>query len=389
MTEYLGGNKITLLQSGAEYFPALIAAIDGATDWVYLDTYIFANDTTGQQVAAALMQAARRGVAVHLLIDGYGAQVTPALPLQTLREAGVNVLLYRPQISPYRFQRQRLRRLHRKLAVVDRSAAFVGGINIVDDIEVRTGLPRFDFAARVEGPLLAPILRAMRTLHYRVARAQLHVPRHARDAAVTPAAIGATRGTFLLRSSLRHRRDIEQAYLRAIAEAQHEIILANAYFLPGYRFRKALVNAAARGVRVRLLLQGFSDHPWVQYATRDLYTQLLDAGIDIHEYQASEMHAKAAVIDGQWATLGSSNIDPLSLMLSREANIVVYDRSFAQAFATLLTHAIENNAQHITHDDWRKRSWPERALAGIAFGMVRILANWVGYRMEQGKTTGQ
>ncbi len=389
MTELLGGNKITLLQNGTDYFPALEAAIDSAVHWVYLDAYIFANDATGQRIAAALMRAAQRGVAVHLLIDGYGMQVYPGPSLQALREAGVDALIYRPEISPLRFQRQRLRRLHRKLAVVDQSAAFVGGINIVDDTESRAGLPRFDFAVQIEGPLLASILSAMRSLHNRVARAQLHVPRMKEQAPVVPGAAGTTRAAFLLRSSLRHRRDIEQAYLQAIAEAKHEIILANAYFLPGHRFRKALINAAERGVNVRLLLQGFSDHPWVHYATRGLYAQLLAAGIGIYEYQSGEMHAKAAVIDEQWATLGSSNIDPLSLMLSREANVVVYDRAFAQSFAALLRNAIENDALHITHVDWRKRIWLKRVLSSVAFGLVRVLASWVGYRMEQGKTAGE
>ena len=354
MVEFLGGNKLTLLQNGTDYFPALEAAIDRAVRWVYLDTYIFANDATGRRIAAALMRAAQRGVAVRLLVDGYGAQAYPSISLQALREGGVEALIYRPEISPLRFQRQHLRRLHRKLAVIDQTVAFVGGINIIDDIDTRTKLPRFDFAVQVEGPLVAPILREMRNLHNRVARAQLHAPRTNQDPLSAPETAGDTRAAFVLRSSLRHRRDIEQAYLQAIAEAQHEIIIANAYFLPGHRFRTALMNAAARGVDVRLLLQGYSDHPLVHYATRGLYAQLLAAGIGIYEYQAGEMHAKAAVIDDNWATVGSSNIDPLSLMLSREANVVVYDRTFAQTLAERLKNAIEKDARQITHVDWRK-----------------------------------
>lgn len=389
MIKFLDGNKITLLQNGADYFPALETAIDRAVHWVYLDTYIFANDATGQRIAAALMRAAQRGVVAHLLIDGYGAQVYPPISLQALRGAGVEALIYRPEISPLRFQRQHLRRLHRKLAVIDQQAAFVGGINIVDDIDARTKLPRFDFTVQVEGPLVAPILREMRNLHNRVAKAQLHSPHANQDPPAAPETAGDIRAAFLLRSSLRHRRDIEQAYLQAIAGAQHEIILANAYFLPGHRFRKALMHAAARGVNVRLLLQGSSDHPWVHYATRSLYAQLLTAGIGIYEYQSSEMHAKAAVIDDRWATVGSSNIDPLSLMLSREANVVVYDREFAQILTARLKNAIENEARHITHVDWRKRAWQERFLSRVAFSLVRVLASWVGYGMEKGKNAGE
>jgi cardiolipin synthase len=202
---------------------------------------------------------------------------------------------------------------------------------------------------------------------------------------VATVSAGDTHAAFVLRSSLRHRRDIEQAYLQAIAEAEHEIILANAYFLPGNRFRKALIDAAARGVNVRLLLQGYSDHPLVHYATRGLYAQLLAAGIGIYEYQSGEMHAKAAVIDDHWATVGSSNIDPLSLMLSREANIVVYDQAFAQTLAARLKNAIENEARHMTNVDWRKRTWKSRLLSSVAFSLVRILAGWVGYGMEKGE----
>ena len=389
MIKFLDGNKITLLQNGAGFFPQLEAAIDSAVHWIYLDTYIFANDATGQRIAASLIRAAQRGVAAHLLIDGYGAQAYPPNSLQTLREAGVAALIYRPEISPLRFQRQHLRRLHRKLAVIDQQAAFVGGINIVDDIDKRTKLPRFDFAVQVEGPLVAPILREMRNLHNRVARAQLHSPHAIQDSPATAEAAGDTRGGFVLRSSLRHRRDIEQAYLHAIADAQHEIILANAYFLPGHRFRKALINAAARGVNVRLLLQGYSDHPWVHYATRSLYAQLLAAGIGIYEFQSGEMHAKAAVIDDHWATVGSSNIDPLSLMLSREANVVVYDQAFAQMLAAILKNAIDKDARQISHVDWSKRAWLKRFLSRVAFSLVRVLAGWVGYGMEKGNTVDE
>jgi cardiolipin synthase A/B len=389
MMTFADGNKITLLQCGADYFPALESAIDRAVHWVYVDTYIFANDATGQRIAAALMRAARRGVAVHLLVDGYGAQVYPAIPLQTLREAGVVARIYRPEISPLRFQRQRLRRLHRKLVVIDQQVALVGGINIVDDIDARTRLPRFDFAAQIEGPLVTGILHEMRNLHNRVERAHLHTPRLKQETLAAPEKTGNTHAAFLLRSSLRHRRDIERAYLHAIAKARHEIILANAYFLPGHRFRRAIMRAAARGVTVRLLLQGCSDHPWVHYATRSLYEQLLAVGIGIYEYQSGEMHAKVAVIDGHWATVGSSNIDPLSLMLSREANVVVYDRTFAQTLAARLKHALENEARHITHVDWRKRAWQERVLSRAAYSLVRILASWVGYGMENGEVADE
>jgi cardiolipin synthase len=382
MIKILGGNQLTLLQNGTDYFPALEAAIDQATQHIYLECYIFANDVTGQRIAAALMRAAQRGVATHLLIDGFGAQAYPAKSLQALRTAGVEALVYRPQISPLRFQRQRLRRLHRKLAVIDQRYAFVGGINIVDDIPVPGLPPRFDYAVRLQGPLVVPILREMRNMHARVVWTQLRTSRRADPISLpAPEAAGNMRAAFLLRSNLRHRRDIEHAYLRAIGKARRDILIANAYFLPSRRFKRALLHAATRGVRVRLLLQGMNDHPWVHYASRSLYDQLLSAGIEIYEYQPSELHAKVAVIDSEWATVGSSNLDPLSLVLSREANVVVYDQAFAQQLEASLETALRHHARQISHVDWSSRSLWERLLSRLVFGLVRVLAAWVGYGM--------
>ncbi len=385
MHNILGGNQLTLLQNGTEYFPALEAAIDQATHHVYLECYIFAHDATGQRIAAALMRAAQRGVATHLLIDGFGAQTYPAKALQALRAAGVRALIYRPQISPFRFQRQRMRRLHRKLSAIDQRYAFVGGINIVDDIPAPGMAPRCDYAVRVEGPLVMSILREVRNMHARVAWTQLHSARRAAPLTL-PAAkpAGQMRAEFLLRSNLRHRREIEQAYLRAIGQARQEIIIANAYFLPSRRLRQALIHAAARGVRVTLLLQGKNDHPWVHYASRSLYDRLLSKGIEIYEYQPSELHAKVAVIDCQWATVGSSNLDPLSLVLSREANVVVYDPAFARQLEVSLRAALEQHSKQITHVDWKSRSCWERLKSRLVFWVLRGLAAWVGYGMGDG-----
>jgi len=383
MIKFLGGNQLTLLQNGAEYFPALEAAIDSAQHHVYLESYIFAHDSAGQRIGAALMRAAQRGVATHLLIDGFGAQDYPLAALEALRKAGVAALVYRPHISPWRFPRQHLRRLHRKLAVIDHTCAFVGGVNIVDDQKATDTAPQFDYAVRVAGPLVSAILHEMRNLHARLTWAQLRLPRETHPKALPePAIAGEMRAAFLLRSSLRHRRDIERAYLRAIGKARKEIILANPYFLPGRRFRRALRLAAARGVNIKLLLQGRAEFRLVQYASRALYKQLLAAGIEIFEYQPSILHAKVAVIDGYWATVGSSNIDPTSLFLSREANIVVYDQGFAATLQASLNAAIVNDARQISADHMRNGLWLNRALQWLSYSGVRLLAGWVGYGRE-------
>lgn len=383
MIKFLGGNQLTLLQNGAEYFPALETAIDQAQHQVFLESYIYAHDEAGHRISAALMRAAQRGVATHLLIDGYGAQDYPVAALAAMRKAGVQALVYRPQISPWRFPRQHLRRLHRKLAVIDQQCAFVGGINIINDSKTPGAPPQYDYAVRIEGPLVSSVRQEAHNLYARLAWAQLRQPRRPQLAPLdAPASAGHMRAAFLLRSNLRHRRDIERAYLRAIGKAKHEIILANPYFLPGRRFRKALIHAAVRGVKIKLLLQGQVEFRIVQYASRALYKQLLAAGIEIFEYQPSILHAKVAVIDDHWATVGSSNIDPTSLFVSREANIVIYDRDFAATLQASLNAAIATNARQITSDRLRKGVWLSRLLQWLAYGGVRLLAGWVGYGRE-------
>ena len=385
MNKFVGGNHLTLLQNGVEYFPALEAAIDQAQHHVFLESYIFTQDSVGQRIGAALMRAAQRGVSCHLIIDGFGSQTFPATALSALHKAGVSTLVYRPQISPLRFPRQRLRRLHRKLAVIDCRWAFVGGINIVEDCKTPATLPQFDFAVRVEGPLVSAIHHEMQKLYTHLIWAQTRQPRPAKPIPLpVPAAVGDMSAMFVLRTNLQHRRDIERAYLRAIGQARQEIILANPYFLPGLGFRKALQRAAKRGVKVRLLLQGRIEFRLVHYASRALYSQLLEAGVEIYEYQPSILHAKVAVIDGCWATVGSSNIDPTSLFLTREANVVVYDRGFATTLQASLNAAIANQARQISADYLRNASWPERTLHWLAYSGVRLLAGWVGYGREMG-----
>lgn len=378
---WLRGNALRLLENGTEFFPALETAIDGATREVFVETYIFANDATGHRIAAALRRAAARGVCVRLLVDGFGGRDFVAHLLAPLAEAGVNVQIYRREVAPLSLRRHRLRRLHRKLALADGRCAFVGGINIVDDIDAaKPAPPRFDYAVRIEGPLLAPIEASMRRLWTLVAWAGLR--RRLRLPATPPATggpRGSTRAAFVIRDNLRHRRDIEEAYLDAIDGAQEEILLANAYFLPGGRFRQALLAAAARGVQVTVLLQGRVEYALQHYATQSLYGALLRAGIRIFEYHRSFLHAKVAVIDCSWATVGSSNIDPFSLLLAREANIVVDDRAFASRLRASLASAMQEGARELRCEDWRRQSWLQRLASRLAYGLVRLLIGIAGH----------
>ena len=378
-THRVDGHTLTLLHNGEEYFPHLVAAIDGATHSVYLETYIYAADARGRVVSDALQRAAMRGVRVYLLLDGFGSADLPLSWVDELRAAGVEVLWFRPKISWLTLRRRRLRRLHRKLAVADGRIAFVGGINIADDVP--GGLitaPRLDYAVEVQGDTAGHIHASMRLLwmleswmNFR--RGGEHEKLQLAHTAGAPQNV-----SFLLRDNLRHRRDIERAYRKAIAGAQREIIIANAYFLPGLRLRRALLHAARRGVRVVLLLQGRVEYRLQHYATLALYDQLLCAGVDIHEYHASFLHAKVAVVDGDWATVGSSNIDPFSLWLGREANLVVRDTGFAESLRASLLQEMAQGAHPVTQSAWRKQGVLMRLLVRASYGLVRLLTGLIG-----------
>lgn len=385
MMRFFAGNRVTLLHNGAEYFPELGKAIDNAASEIFLEAYIFEDDDTGRRIAKALKRAALRGVAVHLLLDGFGSKSLPQEMIDDMTRAGIQVLLFRPEVLSFQFRRRRLRRMHRKLVMIDSRIAFVGGINIIDDMHTPKQVPpRFDYAVKIEGPLLRVIHAAARDLWARVT--WTHLRREWRHTKGLPAAVhscGEQRAALVTRDNLRHRRDIEQAYLNAIAGAKQEIIIANAYFLPGRNFRRALVNAAARGVRVILLLQGRVEYVLLHYASRALYGYFLDAGVEIYEYHKSFMHAKVAVMDGYWATVGSSNIDPFSMLLGREANVLVEDRSFAQQLRQSLMQAVAHGAAQVVRERWTNRPLAQRILIWICYGVARFITGVFGYGREQ------
>lgn len=374
----VSGHQLTLLRNGEEYFPRLLAAIHAAQHSIYFETYIFASDGVGALLKEALKSAAAREVDVHVLLDGFGSANFPVAWLEDMRMPGVKVLWFRPELARYRMFRQRLRRLHRKLVLVDERIAFVGGINIIDDMSDHLQRPRLDYAVEVRGDVVGQISYYMRKLWQIVSwtslrRSGTRVGLFVRDRSAQKEVI------FLIRDNLRHRRDIEHTYLRAINHARHEIIIANAYFLPGHRFRRVLLKAARRGVKVVLLLQGKVEYRLLHYATLALYDELLQAGIEIHEYTQSFMHAKVAVVDGKWATVGSSNIDPFSLWLAREANLVVQDNGFAGALRASLLREIRGGAHRVTQSDWYRRGLLSRIILRASYSLVRILVGVSGY----------
>lgn len=386
MIKMMPNNQITLLENGEAYFPALETALDQAEKDIFLESYIFENDKTGQRISEALQRAASRGVKTHVLIDGFGSNHLPSMMIDRLRAAGVMVRKFRPQVSPWTFRRIRLRRLHRKIVVVDQKTAFVGGINIIDDVDIPFQSPtRFDYAVRVQGPLVKEIHRSTRRVWLRVALTQLRpgLFREKVTPTYTPESNSGMLSAFVIRNNIRHRRDIENAYLEAIKQARFEIILANAYFLPGLNFRHALIDAAKRGVRVVLLFQGRVEYRLLHYASKALYGSFIDAGIEIYQYHRSLMHAKVAVIDEYWATVGSSNLDPYSLLLALEANIIVEDSHFAKTLKHSLEQAIRVGAKRVHHHRWKTQPIILRMIIWLSYSVVRLMVGMAGYAREK------
>jgi cardiolipin synthase len=378
---FTSGNHIKLLRNGAEYFPALVKAIQNAQLEVYLQTYIYELDSTGIRIGKALKQAALRGVTVNVLLDGFGSKDLPKAYIRELKKCGVQVMFYRPKISPWTLQKSRLRRMHRKVALIDGEIGFVGGINIIDDDNTPNQIsPRIDYAVLIKGPILVAIKHSVQKLWHRIAWLNLkiaHIKKPAlKTTLVLPVFHLGVKVAYVIRDNVLHRHDIEKAYLNAISNAKTEIIIANAYFIPGRKFRQALLKAASRGVRIKLLLQGRKEYI-LMFATHAFYSKFLNSGIEIYEYRKSFMHSKVAVIDNKWATVGSSNIDPFSLLLANEANVVVDDINFAQELKSDIEISIKNAFQ-VTLETWEQDSKLKNFFSWVIYGLVKIFLSIVG-----------
>lgn len=397
------GHGVRLLSGGAEFFDAMVEAIDGARAEILLETYILDFGGRPRLVAEAIERAAARGVRVRVVVDGFGTGDLPADWQSRWKAAGVHWRVFNPASGWRMLLPKGWRRLHRKLCLVDGRVAFCGGINLLDDFHDPTHgaleEPRFDFAVRVTGPLVADVHETMVRLWLRLQAvreakqpdfaALLKTVRQATEAGTDAEAPRVSSDDFagdaraphdgalvglLLRDNFRFRKRIEHFYRYAINQARSEITIANAYFVPGIALQRALLRAARRGVKVTVLLQGRYEYFMQHHTSRALYGVLLDAGIEIVEYAPSFLHAKVAVFDsplGAIATVGSSNLDPISLLLAREANVVVRDDRFAALLteklraALALGRRIESKA-HLT------RPIAGRSLSWLAYACMRF-----------------
>jgi cardiolipin synthase len=397
---FIGGNRVELLEGGDTLFARMREAIDVAAGEVWLATYIFDDDPAARAVAEALQRAAARGVGVHVVVDGFGCITTLGRVRKLFAGSGVQLQVFRPLDRWYAWlQPGQLRRLHQKLCVCDEQVAFVGGINIIDDRHDMnhgwTDAPRLDYAVELRGPLVASVQATARAMWARAhlwqgwreevraivrsmrpARKVMSVLRELRGATQAPEvpSNAPMRAAFIVRDNLRQRRVIERSYVEAIRHARVRVDIAVPYFYPREGFRRALRHAARRGVRVRLLLQGKVDYRIAALAAQVLYDQLRHAGVRIYEYTPAFLHAKVAVVDDDWATVGSSNIDPLSLLLNLEANVVVRDADFSRALAERFDAAFAVSAE-VTETPVRAgwRGWLQRALvAWVAAVYLRV-----------------
>jgi cardiolipin synthase len=372
---YSAHNTVTLLHCGAEFFPALVAAIDAAQVEIYLETYIFAADETGDQVKASLNRAASRGVQVKVMTDWLGTGRAQVASLaQEFSAAKVNYRVFNPWF------RHGVARTHRKLCVVDRELAFLGGLNINDDLRaddhshIILPAPRWDFAVQISGPLVQDIHREAEVQWIRLGPLKLRLRwelfRQLRSKS-SSSLDGPSLVALVVRDNLRNRRTIQRAYLQALGHARKSAFLANPYFAPGRKLRRALESAAARGVDVTLLL-GVGQFRLQDAIAHSFYPKLLESGVKIIEYRKTQLHGKVAVVDDIWATVGSSNYDGFSLFVNQEANIVVKDALFAQALRVHIEHGVADGVA-VRIEDYANISWHKRVWYGAAFWLYRAM----------------
>lgn len=347
-SRWTGGNSVRLLENGEAYFPAVFDAIRAARHEVILETFILFEDKVGNELQAVLLDAARRGVAIDLLVDGFGSsELTPAF-VDALAQAGVQLRVFDPAKPLLGVRFNVLRRMHRKIVVVDAERAFVGGINFSFD-HLRAFGPegKQDYAVEVRGPIVAHIHGFVRAIADQAAPRAPAPSGNAVQPEPTIEPVGGAEMIFVTRDNHRHRNGIERQYRAAIRAARERVVLANAYFFPGYLLLRQIRRAARRGVHVTLILQGEPDMPIAKTATSMLYGYLQYAGVHIYEYCERPLHGKVAVVDDAWSTVGSSNLDPLSLTLNLEANLMIRDASFTRELGTRLQYLIDNHCNLI------------------------------------------
>lgn len=372
-TPWTDGNSVELLINGEEYYPRVFEAMAQAREEILLETFIIYDDKVGQQLQQVLTDAAQRGVRVEVAVDGYGTADLTDQFIATMTEAGVNFHSFDPQPRLVGMRTNLFRRLHRKIVVIDGERAFIGGINYCADHLGDFGpMAKQDYAVEVTGPVVAQVHASSR----RLMKPVLEPPSQVRPVS---APTGDIKAALVERDNTLHRTDIEQQYLEAFRTAQRRILVANAYFFPGYRLLRELRNAARRGVEVTLILQGQPDMRWVRALSRLLYNYLLRDDVRIHEYCQRPLHGKVALVDDEWSTVGSSNLDPLSLSLNLEANLVIRDRAFNHLLYEHLNGLALQHCKAVTLERMIRGYWWRAPLIFMGFHITRYFPRIAGW----------
>ncbi len=398
-SRWVSGNRFQLLENGEEFFPRVFECIATARTEVILETFILFEDKVGLALHAALLSAVGNGARVDITIDGYGSPDLSADFISQLTEAGVRVHVFDPGPKLWGWRTNLFRRMHRKIVVVDGQRAFIGGINYSADHLADFGPEaKQDYSVELEGPLVAEIhdfvLRAIaagrrnakaldaglwQRLRSRFSDDRKDAAKKPASPFARPASAGDADAIFVTRDNRKHTNDIERHYRIAIRAAKQRIIIANAYFFPGYRLIKELRKAARRGVDVRLILQGEPDMPIVKTAASLLYHHLISGGVRIYEYCERPLHGKVALSDDAWSTVGSSNLDPLSLSLNLEANVIIKDVAFNHELAGKLSYLMEHSCNQIADTDLEKSSWWLLVRSFFVFHLLRRYPAWMGW----------
>ncbi|MDH0301628.1 MULTISPECIES: cardiolipin synthase ClsB [unclassified Pseudomonas] len=367
------GNHVELLINGEQYYPRVFEAMAQAREEILLETFIIFDDKVGQPLRQTLIDAARRGVRVEVVVDGYGTADLPDGFIRAMTDAGVRFHAFDPQPRLAGMRTNLFRRLHRKIVVIDGRLAFIGGINYSADHLGDFGpQAKQDYAVAVAGPVVAQVHASSCRMLAPVLDTASRV-----DPATTPA--GTASALLVERDNRRHRNDIEERYLEAFRQARQRIVVANAYFFPGYRLLRELRNAARRGVAVTLILQGQPDMRWVRALSRLLYNYLLRDNVRIHEYCQRPLHGKVALVDEDWATVGSSNLDPLSLSFNLEANLLIRDRAFNLGLYQHLSELASTQCKAVTLERMVRGYWWRAPLIFLGFHITRYFPRIAGW----------
>ena len=344
--QWHSNNRVQLLENGEEYFPRVFEAMRAAKSEILLETFIVFEDKVGAELQQILIEAAQRGVRTTVSLDGFGCGELSTGYLSALSDAGVHLQIFDPAPKHLGIRTNWFRRLHRKIVVVDGLIAFIGGINFSGDHLADFGPEaKQDYSVEIQGPVVADIHHFALLQSGRPGRARFWWQRRRQRLEEMAFTDHDGQVRLVFRDNDQHNTDIEDVYLQVLRKAKRRVIIANAYFFPGYRLLREIRNAARRGVEVRLILQGQPDMLVAKLAARMTYDYLLRAGVQIHEYCQRPLHGKVALVDEDWSTVGSSYLDPLSLSLNLEANVLIRDRAFNQHLYERLEDLSQNHCK--------------------------------------------